>query len=289
MLSNIRKRVKLTPSGVIAVMALVFATTGGAFAMNGGGGGSSPSKVSASLTRAGTTSATAAKSKAKAKAPARGPAGPQGKTGPAGPAGPAGAAGEKGASGGQGPQGSQGPQGPEGKEGKAGTNGTNGKEGSPWTAGGTLPPEKTETGTWSWESTVATLPLKLAISFPIPLSAALAETQVHYIDAAGQEITFPEPTNGLVFTGPTLVEKKSTECLGSAEKPTAEPGNLCLYGASESGKDLYSYAFHDPEQITVVNTVGTEEAGTTGTILWFHAAEKEEAQGTWAVTAPEAK
>ncbi|MGA9305250.1 MAG: hypothetical protein WBW31_07605 [Candidatus Sulfotelmatobacter sp.] len=281
MLSNIRKRVKLTPSGVIAVMALVFATTGGAFAMNGGSGGSSPSRASASLTRASTPTATAAKSKAKSKskstAGARGPAGPAGKNGTNGTNGTNGAPGEKGA---PGAQGLQGPQGPEGKEGKAGEPGKEGKAGANGTTGftETLPPGKTETGTWGFFS-VAEGFVVVPISFPIQLSAKLAETQVHYINQFNEEVIFPEPTQGLVFTGPTREEKKSTQCLGSVEAPTAEPGNLCVYGYSGSNEP-FNFPFHNPEN-------GMEEAGTTGTSLYFHEAGAEEgSNGTWAVTAP---
>ena len=229
MLSNIRKRVKLTPSGVIAVMALVFATTGGAFAMNGGGGGSSPSRASASLTRPSTTTARSAKSKAKSKSKsttgARGPAGPAGKNGTNGTNGVNGTPGEKGA---QGPQGSQGL---EGKEGKAGANPA--KKAKPVRTARPVsqkrcPPGKTETGTWSWFSS-AEGAVAIPISFTIPLSAKLAETQVHYINKFNEEVIFPEPTKGLIFTGPTEEEQKSTQCLGSVEAPTAEPGNLCVY------------------------------------------------------------
>jgi hypothetical protein len=94
-----------TPSTFIALLALVFALTGGAFAATGGGRASHA-----------TLTAAAAKSKGKAGARgARGPAGPAGKEGKTGPQGPAGAKGETGPAGPAGPTGAastaQGPAG----------------------------------------------------------------------------------------------------------------------------------------------------------------------------------
>lgn len=98
--------------GVIAVVALVFAMTGGAIAAR--------HYIAGPVAR-GDHVAAASKQKV-----VRGPRGPRG---PEGPAGPQGAAG----------QGLRGPEGPAGPK---------GPEGSPWLAGGTLPSGKTETGTW---------------------------------------------------------------------------------------------------------------------------------------------
>jgi hypothetical protein len=101
-------------------------------------------------------------------------------TGPAGPQGPAGANGKDGAQGPKGDAGATGPQGPQGPQ---------GAPGSPWTAGGTLPSKATETGDWALGQYVPSpgddfLPL----SFAIPLSAPLDESHVHYINAAGKEV-----------------------------------------------------------------------------------------------------
>lgn len=90
-----------------------------------------------------------------------------GRAGPAGLAGPVGAKGARGMQGEKGAPGERGATGEPGKEGKAGatpamkevggaefisasgnTYACNGNEGSPWTAGGTLPSGKTETGEW---------------------------------------------------------------------------------------------------------------------------------------------
>jgi hypothetical protein len=102
-------------SGVVAILAAVFAMTGGAFA-----GGSGPAQVGPAGEGRGSAAADR-------RGPLRGPRGPRGPQGEAGQRGPAGA---------QGSAGSQGPAGPKGAE------------GSPWTAGGTLPSGRSEYGTW---------------------------------------------------------------------------------------------------------------------------------------------
>jgi hypothetical protein len=191
-----------------------------------------------------------------------GPAGANGAAGVAGPAGPAGAAGAKGETGSQGPQGPQGLQGEPGKNGKNGTNGTTG-----FTA--TLPPEKTETGTWSY-SEPAGVQVIASISFAIPLAKALEEDAVHWVPK-------DEPTN---------------ECKGSAEKPEAVPGNLCVYEANDQGKTLLT----TPVIISSGRAIGVPEKGasTAGALLDFGEAQETNenvrtafGSGTWAVTAPE--
>jgi hypothetical protein len=127
----------------------------------------------------------------------KGKAGAAGANGAAGATGPAGTAGAKGEAGATGPQGSQG---------EKGKNGTNGAPGSPWTVGGTLPPEKTETGTWSYSEPEGA-PVVVSISFAIPLAKALSKEAVHWIPP----------------------EEPTAECKGSAEEPKAAPGNLCVY------------------------------------------------------------
>lgn len=102
-------RRNLTPPTALAVIALVFAMSGGAIAAKNAN-----------------DSAEASKSQ-------RGLKGPRGKQGPRGLQGPQGPKGETGATGPQGPQGSQGPK---------------GDVGDPWTAGGFLPSGKSVGGTW---------------------------------------------------------------------------------------------------------------------------------------------
>ncbi len=259
-----RVRRQITPSALIAVVALVFAATGGAFAATGGGGGgSSPAKASASTGRAGTITATAAKKKS--RAPARGPAGPRGAAGAAGPAGPPGAAGlagpagltgPKGETGAAGAAGGTGPQGPQGPQGPAGANGTTG-----FTE--TLPKEKTETGTWSMVTgkflVAAGGAVGIApISFTIPLASAV---EVDHVKIE------PEGYNGTELACPSTQEEREN---GKVAK--AEPGFLCVYTSSENFV----------EHITALET------SANGVLIYGKSKEEHEgefAYGTWAVTA----
>lgn len=106
MLSRFNKR--FGAPGVIAMVALIFTMSGGAFAARDYVGKSS------------------SQSRQKPKTGPRGPRGPQGPQGLQGPQGPSGQSI-------RGPAGAEGPRGP---------------EGSPWVSGGVLPSGKTESGTW---------------------------------------------------------------------------------------------------------------------------------------------
>jgi len=117
--------------------------------------------------------------------------------------------------------GKPGPVGPAGPAGTNGTNGTNGKngapgapgpKGSPWTAGGVLPSEKTETGSWSGGA--VNLPegeqQDTSASFPIRVE--------------------PAPTFVFVPAGPEGEPGTTASCPGiSGGVPTAEPGKFCVY------------------------------------------------------------
>src|SRR5579862_4067412 len=133
MFSAMRRRIRVTPATVIAGLALVFAMSGGAYAAK---------KYLITSTKQISPSVL------KALQGKAGAAGAQGAAGPAGPVGPAGPAGKDGANGTNGANGKDGVAGKDGATGKTGTTGPAGKEGSPWTAGGTLPSEATETGTF---------------------------------------------------------------------------------------------------------------------------------------------
>jgi len=264
MFSTLRNRFGIP--GVISVIALVFAMFGGAYAASNSSGGG---KATAS---------------AKAK---RGPKGPKGEAGPAGPAGPAGAVGKAGASGAPGKDGASvvntefsGPEGTcteggtrlagatttyacNGKKGKAG------KEGSPWTAGGVLPSEASETGIWGLngtgvvehEDTVGfqTLP----ISFSIPLADA--------------------PSVVLLKEG----EASKAGCPGLVEGiPTADPGNLCIY--TDALEAITNEGFFHPATAAECGGFGCflPGASTTGVLFtvkcqFFFCF----AGGKWAVTA----
>ncbi len=296
----------LSYANVAATLALVFALTGGAFAATShSSGGSASFKATASATPV----ATVAKTKKKA-APrsTRGPAGPKGATGATGTTGATGPAGATG------PGGSQGSQGPAGTNGINGTNGEPGKNGesvtskafagkkekcaeggSEFTAaegkktyacngekgvihpGETLAPEATETGVWSFDINQASIPAAFGsyylnvpvASFTIPLAASLPEEDVHYINQNGEEVTDSGPVSGT-----------PAECKGSADKPTAEPGNFCVYAHEEDGVDT------DQERILNPGNLA-EGAGTTGAIERFYVTESAGVGiGTWAVTAP---
>jgi Collagen triple helix repeat (20 copies) len=250
MFSTIRKH--LNPTTVVAFVALIFAMTGGAFAATGGSGSSSPAKATAS-----TTLATAAKSKAKPKTKAgpRGPAGPAGKNGANGATGPAGPQGAAGSTGPAGAKGETGPAGGAGAKGETGAAGANGAPGSPWTAGGTLPSEKTEKGTWT-------------ITVPPPVEIGPGFT--NSIDRAPISFNIPLET---APTGVYLkIGEKLTGCQGTAEEPTAEPGYLCVYTEVEIQAPPGLNASTTHPYGAVLGTLGGTPGGT--------------AVGSWAVTAP---
>ncbi len=263
MLSWIRRQ--LSPATVMAFAALVFAMTGGAFAVTSHGGGSGSGTASAG--------ATAAKSKSKSKAGARGPAGPRGATGAAGLAGAAGPAGPTGPAGGTGPAGTgtqgekgvQGEKGETGVAGKAGASVTNetiapggsecggqggakfkvGSGGTPTTACNgttgftkTLPKGETETGVWSVDPTGS--PPKFSVmnvpiaSFSIPLAKPLK-------DVNGEPCQKQEPTCQVhVIISETGEEVTAFEGVGTEEPKDAgllpqkeEPKKPCPGTAEE--------------------------------------------------------
>jgi hypothetical protein len=238
MFSVIRRRV--TPATAIATLALVFAMTGGAYAAK-----------KYLITSTKQISPSVLKS-LQGKAGAPGAAGTKGPTGPQGPAG---------ANGGNGTSGEKGETGPAGQAGPTGAAGKAGKDGSPWTAGGTLPGEATETGTWVLGALPPQTeePVFVSISFPVRLSVPLDENHVHYIK--------PGETAPAGCTG------------GTASAPTAEPGNLCVYAGAQFFTTFVLLFKADSE----------EERGTStaGAILEMKGKEGSEAWGTWAVTGEE--
>jgi hypothetical protein len=276
--------------GVIAVVALVFAMLGGAYAANNSGG----RKATAS---------------AKGKPGPRGPRGKQGATGPQGPAGSQGPAGPAGANGKDGAAGANGKDGTPGKDGKNGksveveeieleeaecgglggalvkqegaTEGVEVCNGSPWTVGGTLPVGATETGTWVVAK--AGVAVNASISFTIPLEEALEDTKVHYINPAGEEVRLEgEEIEEGVFENEELVFSTSTVCLGSVANPTAVSGNLCVYAKDSNNPQANSEDIFDPDS-GFQGEPHKGGAGVSGAIfrLGF---ETFKGSGTWAVT-----
>lgn len=258
-------RKHITPSTVIAFIALVFAVTGGAFAATDSGGGVG-SKAAASTFPASTAKS---KAKSKTKAGSRGPAGPKGATGATGAIGAIGLAGPQGAPGAQGPGGPQGPQGAAGVQGLTGKEGAPGAKGENGTTGftETLPSGKTETGAWveDGEGLVSERETLASFSFPIP-------------------IELKEEENGkAVFLKKGESDKEG--CDGTVKHPTAPANTLCVYAQEErlagtvSGGRPISFAgsagFGRPGAVLDIISDGT--AGEPAEVV---------AYGSWAVTAP---
>jgi hypothetical protein len=263
-MQRLRNRIHITPATAIATLALVFAMTGGAYAAK---------RYLITSTKQISPKVLKALKGASGKAGANGAAGANGPQGPAGPGGPGGA------------QGPGGPGGPEGKPGSPGTSVTstavpttsatcshqggseftavsgkstacNGKEGSPWTAGGTLPSGKTETGSWAAHPAAEGEEVYTPISFNIPLAAPIAAANVLFVEATGNGST----------------------CPGTAEDPKAEAGHLCIYGTI-----LFNATF-----VSVGSSSAVEGgAGRAGAFMRVAggASSPRLGWGTWAVTA----
>jgi hypothetical protein len=148
MISRIHERLG-TAGFVIAIIALVAALSGGAYAATGGGLNGKQKKEVTKI--------------AKKYAGKPGANGAPGGAGPVGPTGTAGAAGKDGANGTNGAPGDPGAPGAPGEDGEDGETGFT----------EVLPPGKTETGTWRFVATGSEQ--YVAISFPIPLSKEDAE------------------------------------------------------------------------------------------------------------------
>jgi hypothetical protein len=237
-------------TSLVAIVALVFAMTGGAYAAKRFLI-TSTKQISPAVLKAlkGGNGKPGANGASGAGGP-QGPAGPQGSSGPQGPAGP------------QSPPGSAGAP---GKEGPQGVPGSEGPEGQPWTPENTLPKNAVEKGIWfaptGVEKEIAT------ISFPVPLAAALDATHVHYITRKEAKETLP------------------AGCSGTVEEPAAAAGFLCIF----EGPFVFTTPEEHkgvPIKPGAVNPFTEGGAGTTGTMLLFLETEPEsQFTGTWAVRA----
>lgn len=274
-------RNRLGIPGVIAVIALVFAMIGGAWAAKGGVIITKLSQISPGVQKK-----------------LKGAKGPQGNPGPAGPAGPAGAAGpagtdgldgEKGATGAAGAPGTPGSKGatgatgPSGLAGATGPTGVDGAEGatgptgSPWVPDNELPSGAKLTGSWSMgaialEGTTnnPAFPFRIPISFSIPLAAGLPSTNAHWLKEG---------------------ESGGEDCPGSAADPEAKAGHLCVYTTDESEQwngELPLTNWSSIGGITKAGAPGTEAGvSTAGAFLNAYIfGENAYAFGTWAVKAP---
>ena len=144
-------------------------------------------------------------------------------------------------------------------------NGEAGAEGSPWTAGGTLPPEQSETGTWSFQSLEAAHALgynyQVPITIPIPLPGVIAGANTH-IEAVG-------------YTG------SDPNCPGTAAEPKAKAGHFCLYTAREEGtNEAYVTSILQSGSATLEQGVSP-----AGAVIGIVGEENMVLTGTWAVTA----
>jgi hypothetical protein len=265
-------RKHLTPSTLIAFLALVFAITGGAFAASSHTAGAG-SRASASTALASTS-----KAKPKAKAGPRGPAGPKGATGATGATGPAGATGPGGAQGAQGPAGAAGAKGETGvagPQGPAGAKGTTGPAGPEGTFGGqALPSGKTLSGQWAASGygeaggfSPGSGHVATGVTYALPVELEEGEGAGNYIKAPTEEENekgeFPTPPPG---------------CTGNYKRPGAAPGNLCVFVGSEV--NIFS-------SFTPLEGDPSDGSVQTGFEIQALTAAKGSADlsGSWAVTA----
>jgi hypothetical protein len=279
MFSTLRTRFGIP--GIVSVIALVFAMTGGAFA----------AKYIITSTK---------QIKPSVLKSLQGKQGPAGTNGTNGTNGANGVKGDTGAPGGPGPNGKSvvtGDAGVECEEGGIsvevegtpaskkfvcnGEEGPPGTNGSPWTAGGTLPPDATETGVWAiGDASPRRFGVPVTpISFAIPLKGkgemvenpetelleevevGLGETEVHYITKSG---VVPAECNDDVAPVPSVFH------------PEADSGNLCVF---ESSKGTGTFSIHIENPLT-----GTTGAATSGAQLIASAPGEFFANGSFAVT-----
>lgn len=241
-------RTRFGAPGIVAVIALVLAMAGGAYAAS---------------------NALTGKQKKEVEKIAKKFAGKPGANGAVGPVGPAGAAGKAGGNGAPGvsPVGTAFAGEASGcKEGgvkfvgantTVACNGVDGETGFTET----LPSEKSETGTYSFGPfgtgvTTARLP----ISFPIPVEGPVVMTYLKLTD---------EPTEG---------------CPGNVEEPAAEPGNLCIYQVNGNG--IAFLETQNPET-GESSSEASFPIGKSGALILFELTTATgTARGNWIVTAP---
>jgi hypothetical protein len=264
-------RAHTSASRLVAVVALVFAMTGGALAA------SKYIITSTKQIKPSVLKQLQGKAGPKGAPGAQGPAGPQGAAGPQGPAGSGGAKGDTGTKGENGTPGTPGAKGVTGAAGVTGpagvtgAKGATGPEGVCSTTACHLPSGASETGTWAAYDypTVEGVPLKVAISFPIPVSAVSSKA--------------------FVFSEEQTANKEfgSSGCAITGVEPTAPTGTLCVFTLAERLEKVTSPSIED-----LVGTSGSYSS--TGALLHF-ATESgvspaepgfTKDQGIWAVTAP---
>jgi len=278
---------------IVAIVALVAATVGGAYAANSATDSAKRHHKKKKKKQPGLNAKQKKQVRSIAKTEARKVGGV---TGPAGPQGPKGDKGDTGTKGDKGDTGDKGANGAPGADGKTVLNGEGvpaaalgndgdfyidtaesdiygpktagnwgvptslqGAPGSPWTAGGTLPANATETGVVSFANFGTGFGTQ-TLDFTVPLAAALDGEHVHiYTDT--------EEDEGGAF-GDT--------CTGSIATPTAPSGHLCVYGLT-SGE--VSFALEDPASFGRGASAAGAALGAT-----FEGAGFNIVTGSWAVT-----
>jgi len=289
MLEKVRER--LGGAGlVVAVLALIVALGGGAYAATA----TQSAKKSSKLTSAQVKQVIAL-IKANAKS-VPGPQGPPGNPGAAGAKGDTGAKGDKGDKGDQGDNGAKGDKGtginltpisvgaglcggrggatlkedapPEASKdictGEKGAQGIQGPPGAPWPGGGVLPPGESETGAWAFSAADDDDEIIVPISFTIPLAGELSAGDVHFLSDADF----------------------ATECpTGSVTEPEAPPGKLCVFYSTFGGAPVNA-TFTRISQLAQVESEGASPAGATVQFAFSGAAgELANGVGSWALTA----
>jgi hypothetical protein len=273
---------------VVAIVAVVLAVAGGAYAAGGGLSGKQKKEV---------------EKISKKFAGKPGANGTPGQNGGAGKEGPQGKEGSQGKEGPQGKEGSEGKTGKSvalspipvlaakcaelggvevmvegqatgkevcnGKEGLEGEKGADGNEGKPWTPEGILPEGATEFGSFAFTGTEAdTAGVYVPISFPLRLPdtpSPPGEEEVHFVTQ--EEVA---------------EETKPAECSGNMNFPKAAPGNLCVYESNrEPGIENATFG-----GIVTLSNNGSIGASRTGAFLVFNMTGAGFGTGAWAVTAP---
>lgn len=231
-----RMHQKLGTAGlVVAIMALVVALTGVAFAAGG-------------LTK---------QQEKQVKKIAKKFAGKNGKQGATGPQGPAGSQGAKGATGAAGIQ---------GKTGSTGATGPAGETGFTET----LPSGETETGGWATGPAPQAVQVEeveveegvfeevlvpnsspsgdfVAFSMNIPLAAPIAKANIHFLQQG---------------------EGETTECPGTADRPEAAAGQFCIYSKSLGNTTFFVNGAFPVSTVSSVIGLFSRQTGGSGFGTW---------------------
>ena len=301
MLASLRRH--LTYANIAATLAVVFAMSGGAYALSGGSAGGRQPEGSASIFSA--HAAKKVKKRSKSTTGARGPAGPagpqgaagaQGAAGPPGEKGPAGERGATGAAGKEGAAGAQGPAGPQGVQGAAGAGVTSksfeGALGS-CKAGGSEFKVGSASPTYACNGNAAEYPETLAEghteagvwSMSISNTGFSGKSE-YYVGIASINFPLRVPGELNVEVVPQNKANGTNEnCPAtSVGEPTASPGYLCLY----TGEEVGAPAGEGEEGFEIVSNPRGAGAGggIFGVEMVFANKKKPEgwAEGTWAVT-----